>query len=90
MVGGTTASDLATCELEVMKQKSKSNRKNNPNPKSKSFLRMGVRDRAWAARWNVLPTIRIGALREGIDIFAVVIDRMTGGYLFRVLKSHSL
>ena len=61
-----------------MKQKSKSNRKNNPNPKSKGFLRMGVRDRAWAARWNVLPTIRICALREGIDIFDVVIDRMTG------------
>jgi hypothetical protein len=32
MVGGTTDNDLATCELEVMKQKGKS------NPKSKTFL----------------------------------------------------
>ena len=36
MVGGTTHDDLATCELEVMKQKGKSNPKTNP--KSKTFL----------------------------------------------------
>jgi hypothetical protein len=73
MVGGTTANDLATCELKVMKQRSKS----NPNPKSKGFLIKGERDRVWAARWRTFPAIRIYPLRAGLDSAVVVIDGMT-------------
>jgi hypothetical protein len=75
MVGGTTANDLAACELKVMKQKS--NSKNNPNPKGKGFLIKGKGERVWAARWNVFPAIRICALREGLDSAVVIIDGMT-------------
>src|SRR5579863_763090 len=77
MVGGTTASDLATCELEVMKQKSKSNNKPKSNPKGKGFLIKGEGDGVWAARWKAFPAGCISALREGLDTAGVVIDRMT-------------
>ena len=75
MVGGTTANDLATCELKVMKRKG--NSKSNPNPKSKTFLIKGKGDGVWAARWRALPAGRILALREGLDSAVVVIDGMT-------------
>jgi hypothetical protein len=48
MVGGTTDDDLATCELKVMKQQG--NSKNNPNPKSKTFLLEGERGMEFGRR----------------------------------------
>jgi hypothetical protein len=75
MVGGTTASDCATCELKVMKQKDNSNPK--PNCKSKTFLLKGKRDGVWTARWRALPAGCILALCVGLDTAVVVIDRMT-------------
>ena len=75
MVGGTTANDLATCELKVMKQKS--NSKSNPNPKSKTFLLKG--GEGWSlggALGSISGGTHLSASR-GLDIAVVVIDRMT-------------
>jgi len=79
MIGGTTASDLATCELKVMKQRSNSNSKpkSNPNPKGKGFLIKGEGEGVWGARWRSSPAGCISALREGLDTAVVVIDGMT-------------
>src|SRR5579863_1297080 len=76
MIGGTTASDLATCELKVMKQRSNSNskHKSNPNPKGKGFLIKGEGEGVWGARWRSSPAGSISALREGLDTAVVVID----------------
>jgi len=57
--------------------KLKSNSKNNPNPKSKTFLGRGERDGVSMARWSAFPAIYIRPLREGLDTAVVVIDRMT-------------
>jgi hypothetical protein len=73
MVGGTTANDLATCELKVMKQRSNS----KSNPKSKGFPIKGMWESAWAARWRAFPAIGICPLRAGLDSAVVVIDGMT-------------
>src|SRR5579863_4804508 len=79
MIGGTTASDLATCELKVMKQRSNSNSKpkSNPNPKGKGFLIKGEGEGVWGARWRSSPAGCISALREGLDTAVVVIDGVT-------------
>jgi len=77
MVGETTASDLATCELKVMKRKNKSKSNTNPNPKSNPFLIKGEREGVWVVRWTALPVLCSRVCVAGIDNAVVVIDGMT-------------
>jgi hypothetical protein len=83
MVGGTTASDSATCELKVMKRKSNSNSNLNPNPKSNPFL---IRGRGMELGWRAGQCFRRYAFvcLAGIDNAAVVIDGMTVGFIYRL------
>jgi hypothetical protein len=74
MVGGTTANDLATCELKVMKQKGNSKNNPNPNRKGKTFLLREDGDGVRVVRWKAFPAIRIRPLREALDSAVVVID----------------
>jgi len=71
-----------------MKRKSNSKSNTNPNRKSKTFLLREERDGAWVVRRTVLSRQRRSVGTRALDNAAVVIDRMTGSYLF--LKSHSL
>jgi hypothetical protein len=77
MVGGTTASDLATCELKVMKRRNKNKSNTNPNPKSNPFLIKGEREEVRVVRWTVFPVLYSSVCLAGIDTAAVVIDGMT-------------
>jgi len=82
MVGGTTASDLATCELKVMKRSNKSKSNTNPNPKSNPFL---IKGRGMELGWRAGQRFQRYAFvcLAGIDSAVVVIDGMTysdGGY----------
>jgi hypothetical protein len=89
MVGGTTANDLATCELKVMKRRNKNKSNTNPNPKSNPFLIKGERDGVWVARWTLFPVLGSSVCIAGIDTAAVVIDGMTARVVDNVWWSAS-